>query len=461
MRAAIRVRIAACFSAAALAPPAGAAPLVAQTVDVRENVPVARGLESRPLVEPHLAAHPANPNQLLGATIVSDAAAGDLAEGAPDTQICASFLSLDGGGTWKRHDFAITRCYDPWVAITPDGHAVFAALGVHKALTQQRQGGLVVFHSADGGRTWNPTPVGLGRGQDHPTIAVDVSSPERRGWLYVVSTDVAPEAGGKLRFGVTVAPSADGGRTFDAPVRIVPSNLNLNAEQAAVLSDGSLVVSFVDTQRRPLGGFAEQGGDLERRRAWVLRSTDGARTFSVPLFASESCAMGWTAMTADVSAGRFRDRLYFACKQKEGNVIVLSASSDSGETWTDPVPVHAAPANRAVMRERAPALAVNKHGVLGVSWMESHSRSGKRCQELYFAASLDGGRTFLPARRISSADSCPDAAVNGAAYHRWPTGGDYYGMSAAADGRFHLFWPDARAGVFQLWTAAVQVEGRH
>lgn len=427
--------------------------LPAQAIRVGENVRVARGLEQRPLVEPHLVVHPADPRHLLGATIVSDAA-----KAWEETQICSSFLSLDGGKTWKRHDFPITGCGDPWVAITPDGHAVFTALGAHKALTQQEGGGLVVFHSADGGRTWDEKPLGLGRAHDHQTVAVDASSTKRKGWLYVISGQALRAEDGKLRWSVFVARSRDGGKRFDEPVKIVPSNLNTNAEIPAVLSDGTLIVSFVDFQRN-VDGF-RRGGRLDRSRVWVLRSTDGGHSFSVPLFASEACGPGWSALAADTAAGStFRDRLYLACMQKGGGAIVLNYSADGGEAWTDPVRVHSAPVDTAVLRN-TPAVAVNKNGVLGVAWVDSRSQPGKRCQELYFAASLDGGRTFLPEQRVSSAHSCPDSAVNGAAYKRWPTGGDYFGIAAAPDGQFHLLWADARAGAFQLWVAAVTVEGK-
>lgn len=65
---------------------------------------------------------------------------------------------------------------------------------------------------------------------------------------------------------------------------------------------------------------------------------------------------------------------------------------------------------------------------------------------------------FLPARRVASAVSCPDSARNGPPLQRWPRGGDYYGLAAAAaDGRFHALWSDARSGMMQLWTAAVTV----
>ena len=126
MRVALPVRIMSGLCIGALAPLACVAPLRAQALRVGENERVAHGLERRPLVEPHLAAHPAKRNHLLAAAIVSDAAAGDLAQESSDTQFCASFLSVGGGSTWMRHDFAVAGCYDPWVALTPDGHIIQA-----------------------------------------------------------------------------------------------------------------------------------------------------------------------------------------------------------------------------------------------------------------------------------------------------------------------------------------------
>lgn len=77
-----------------------------------------------------------------------------------------------------------------------------------------------------------------------------------------------------------------------------------------------------------------------------------------------------------------------------------------------------------------------------------------------FTASLNGGASFLPERQPSDSVSCPDASTNGAAFGRWPTGGDYFGMAAAPGGRFHAVWPDARSGTFQLRTSTVDVDGQ-
>jgi BNR repeat protein len=427
--------------------------LPAQTIRVGANIQLVQTKEDRPLAEPHIAVHPAQARHLLAAAIVADPG-----EAFSARQTCAVFLSADGGRSWQRHNFAIAHCGDPWVAITPSGQAVFAVLGTHPAVASPTGGiGLLVFHSSDGGRTWPETPLALGRGHDHETLAVDASSPKRAGWLYLISGKATRAEEGRLRWSVFVARSRNGGRTFDDPVTIVPSNLNINAELSVVLSDGTLLVSFVDFQRN-VDDFAEKGR-LERRRVWVMRSTDGGRTFSVPLFASEECGRGWSALAVDTSTGPFRDRVYLACRSHGERDVVLHYSADGGERWSDPTPVHGPASDTGVVRT-TPALAVNPRGIVAVAWMEARTVSGRACQRAMVTASLDGGHSFIPERPLADSVSCPDASTNGAALRRWPTGGDYFGFAAAPDGRFHAVWPDARNGTFQLRTSAVDVEGQ-
>jgi hypothetical protein len=141
--------------------------------------------------------------------------------------------------------------------------------------------------------------------------------------------------------------------------------------------------------------------------------------------------------------------------------VILHHSADRGERWSDPVVV-----NRGSGRApdaRTAMVAVNGAGVVGVSWYDGREdratyKGPFRCQALWFAASLDGGRTFLPEARVSSAPNCPATRANGEAALRWPAGGDYHGLAAAPDGSFRLLWADSRDGVYQLRTAAVRVE---
>ena len=90
-------------------------------------------------------------------------------------------------------------------------------------------------------------------------------------------------------------------------------------------------------------------------------------------------------------------------------------------------------------------LAVNNQGVLGVARLDRVANSGDSCQVLSFTASLDGGETFLPPERVSTAPC-----------DRF---GDYFGMVTTPDGRFRIVWPEVRGGVSQLRTIIVQVEG--
>ncbi len=113
----------------ALAVVVGAASGQVQAIRVGPNLPLSQGLEQRPPREPHLAIHPTNPRHLLGAAMLGVVT--DSFEEMNDRLGCASFVSLDDGQTWDRHDFPLTNCYDPWVAITADGQAVFTALAIH------------------------------------------------------------------------------------------------------------------------------------------------------------------------------------------------------------------------------------------------------------------------------------------------------------------------------------------
>jgi len=236
-------------------------------------------------------------------------------------------------------------------------------------------------------------------------------------------------------------------------VYVTPSNLNLNSDNAVILSDGMLVVPFVDFQRN-VDEF-NSAGMLERRRSWVITSDDGGQHFSPPLLVSEACGVGFTSLAVDKSSTSFRDRLYFVCTNREQNGIYLDYSADRGEKWSDPIRVNQAQ-NEIARRIRT--VAVNKDGVVAVTWYDRRNDATGKCWDIFLAASLDGGKTFLPEVRVSTAMSCPETPRNANAAQRWPAGGDYSGLTATSDGFFHVFWSDSRTGIYQLWTARAKVD---
>jgi len=93
-------------------------------VVVGANIPVTRGWESRPLIEPHLIADSRDPRHLLGTMMVTTASADRTLE-----QPCVTVLSVDGGLTWTQTSIGLVECGDPWLSMTPDGQAVLTVLG--------------------------------------------------------------------------------------------------------------------------------------------------------------------------------------------------------------------------------------------------------------------------------------------------------------------------------------------
>lgn len=426
-----------------------------QTLRVQQSTVVARATLEHAFDEPHLAVDPRNGDHWLAATIVRGSAA-TFPEVLRD-QVCASFVSVDGGRTWDRHDFPVTGCADPWVVLTGDGQAIASMIAASPLFPSQGNSGLLIFHSKDGGLTWDDVPIGLGSAHDHTVMAIDRSESPRRGWVYISSNRSIRADDGLPRYGPWIARSRDAGKSFDDPVSVIPNNLHNLTEMPVVLSDGTLVVSFVDalysTDRD------DRLGAFERRRAWVVRSTDGGHTFSIPQFVNDACGpppgFRLSALAADTSGSSFRDRLYFACREKGGGTIVVNHSSDRGERWSAPISL-GLPETAAGVEERIPGVAVTRDGVVAVAWIDGRTAAGHHCElSVFLTASLDGGESFLPSVRISSTPACDDQARAGL---RRPTGGDYFGLTATGDGAFRLLWVEVRDSVKQLVTTTVRLE---
>lgn len=326
--------------------------------------------------------------------------------------------------------------------------AIFTAIDIGKGGT-----GLRVYRSADGGRTWGDQFLSMGKGHDHQTLVLDATKGMFAGSIYLVSTVLSRNEAGGLRSKVVVARSSDDGVTFAEQSRFLPSNLNLQAANAVVLADGTVAVAFSDHHR------ITGGPRLIRPRDWLILSKDGGKTFSEPLLITEiGGGLGWPMLAAAVAASPASERIFWLTggdtKEKAPGVFI-QLSDDRGETWNAPVRVDQGNAGDA--DAQIPSVAVNRDGVVAVTWFDKRHDAGGQCYDLFFAASLNGGKTFRPEVRVSGKSSCPDTPRNKGAMQRWKYGGDYKGLVAAPDGTFHAVWPDSRDGIFQLRTAQFKV----
>ena len=413
-------------------------------------------------VESAVAANPRDPLNLVATAITFTLPQGGYAN--------KTYATFDGGFSW--YDARLPEApdlgsIDPKVAFTPNGTALQVGLAQ----------GMSVYRSEDGGRSWR-APARLGPGYDRVAIAVDHSTAPTAGRIYVT---------GNLDAGPRIHRSADDGRTFEAAVTLP----GIAVTDVLVLSDGAVLVPLYTG---PDLRLPESRGNPMAVYSTVL-STDGGATFGglrpgfeQQRYSTDSAQrrrragsiVGDNSATfaADVRSARYRDRVYAAFPDMRWSGgkprIAVVWSSDRGVSWSAPSMIDAsAPASAS---QFLPAIAVNDSGVVGVMWLDTRASAADDAYDVYYSTSLDGGRTFLPAVRVSSETSRPAGPGNMrpglgrlryrgdtlvmdflSGYSRWRDVGDYIGLTADAKGVFHPVWPDSRNGTFQLQTARIEL----
>jgi hypothetical protein len=423
--------------------------------------------------ETMIAANPTNPKNLVGGSIVMIRPDGGAANKA--------YVSFDGGSTWADVSFPEEMEHgggDPQVGFGITGTAYFVGLSK----------GMSFYRSEDGGKIWSKALI-VGHG-DHEMLITDHTFGPFAGRVYLTDETDVPGSTEmedlQMRRRVVLFRSLDDGRSFIGPVEVARgNNTGLAAENLLVLSDGTLFIPMLEYPNYAINKEASTW------KAVFSLSSDGGVTFSSPRPIAEIQFGGVKAMRKSQGSGRvdqmagtvfavdlggkFRDRIYAAWTEFEGDRyrLVLSWSGDRGKTWSTPKPLD--PGAPAYASQFQPMIAVNPDGVLGVYWYDTEGFPSRDRFDISFTASVDGGATFLPKARVSSATSNPfgsgnlrpgpfvsqDRGLVTASFvsgmSRWPAGGDYIGMTADADGIFHPFWADGRSGTYQLYTAAIRV----
>jgi hypothetical protein len=426
-----------------------------------------------PHIELIAAANPKNTKNLVGGAITYTRPGGGLASRA--------YATTDGGATWHSSEFAEQVKWgggDPYVAFTPQGTALFCALTFMPDESERTRAFMHVWRSLDGGLTWEP-PADLGCSYDFEKMAVDATTGRFAGRAYIAALHGYPE------YLVSVFRSQDDGRSWIGPVQAASGGgtKGVGAVSVSILSDGTVIVPITEYEFRPdkvkRTGKASRGG-------YLVLSTDGGVSFArggpIPEWQWDMDDPKWRDMgsigsvAADPGSQKYRDRIYMVWPDSRfGKLrILFSYSSDRGGRWSEPVPVDASVPPEAYQFQSV--VAVNKDGVVGVSWYDTRNSTDASSFDEYFAASVDGGRSFLPSVRVSSASSTFRGAGNLrvdplifehkdetylsliSAVSRWPSGGDYMGLTADRDGVFHPLWADARSGTFQAYTASVTIE---
>lgn len=419
-------------------------------ITVGRNVHVSPALAHAPHYGCTIVADPTDARRLFAASMHVP---------APNESGVVGYYSHDGGATWRLGaervgQGAMTRLGDEALAFAPDGGLYLAHMrGTPDA--DKARASTDFAYSGDGGKTWEER--GTLRGKvDRPQIAVDGTGGPFRGRLYCNANDNRP----------LFYASGDGGRTLEpAAVLPAPRLITVAPSNPVILPDGTVVVAY-----RQGGGNA-----LAPPAIPVWRSSDGGKTFTAAAPVPTAWRHGrarsnsglWTTyplLAADPGSPEFAGRLYCAWADgptSDERYVLFSKSADGGRTWSVPVCLSEQPlgTDRAAdWQAEIPAVAVNRAGVVAVSWYDRRGlpKATRRLggaitsagYNVRLRASADGGDTWLPSVQVNEAPGRGHLLEVR----------DWAGLAADAAGRFHPAWISDATGAQQVWTATVDVK---
>ncbi len=240
---------------------------------------------------------------------------------------------------------------------------------------------------------------------DPPNVAV---APD--GAVYVAWTARAAETGHATT--LYLSASRDGGRSFDAPVKVNDDTKACvhGMHSLAVGSDGRVYLGWLDERNaRPhhqaaakaegQAGAPKASAGMhgeQNREVFFAASADGGRTFSPNRrVASEACPCCKTALTVGPDG-----RVYLAWRQVlpgDFRHIAVASSAEGGESFGTPAVVSDDRWELRGCPVSGPALAVGEGGALRVLW---YTAGAAGQPGLYGSESNDGGRTFASRRLL-------------------------------------------------------------
>lgn len=233
---------------------------------------------------------------------------------------------------------------------------------------------------------------------DPPTIATASD-----GTIYVGWTARAAAEGHATT--LYLSASRDGGRTFDAPVKVNDD------KEPAVRGMHSLVVDekgrvhlvWLDERNVKMPPAMDGKGKMEEhkmeanREVFTASSTDGGRTFTPNrMIAREACPCCKTAAAVGADG-----RIYVGWRQVlPGNYrhIAVASSADGGQTFSEPVIASDDKWMIAGCPVSGPALAVGSDGAVRALW---YSAGEAGSPGLYWSESKDGAKSFTERRAVA------------------------------------------------------------
>ena len=360
----------------------------------------------------------------------------------------AHFYSFDGGRSWKRTDVAShsQAVGDPNVTFDNRGTVFRQGRG---SVSDAGPNLLAVHPSYDGGRTLNQAvlaylPLQQAGGPDQGILAADtVSKSPYVGSMYAIASDyqAATAVTGYISVGfpLIVVASHDGGTTWSKPVDISDSPINSQEHSSYITTgpNGEVYAAWIATAPQNQIVFAKSlNGGLTWSRNVVIR----ANPYQPPFLLTDDMR-GNITIDVDRSNGPHRGTIYVSSIDKNGPSggavdAWMVKSTDGGSSWSNPVLLSDGP-HGSLSFEFQPRISVAPTGRIDAAWYEirSWTGSGTPSFDVYYSYSANGGQSFNPSVRVTSAPSIKVPAVFG----------EYMGLTSDST-RALVSWSDMRLG---------------
>jgi hypothetical protein len=411
---------------------------------INANIDVSNDNLSRS--ETALAIDPTNPQYMVGASNIDVKGYGQ-----------AMYFSSDSGSTWNK--LALTPFYtnqsDPGVSYDSSGNVYSSLVDYNGAKTA-----VEVYKSTDHGATW-PTRmvVDTDRANDKPLLTTDYQPTSachdqtyvgwdngKTQWVSAMTTPgsgvFAPRIALETKNSViaaslSVGPPATSGANAPAyyawtDINNSTINFSKSTDCGATWAPFSVVATTVDSYDY---GIPAQCN----RRVLIYPTIDVDR--------SSSSRRGWVYLVWNDFTEAQRSGCITATDTHQSNVW-FARSTDGGSTWSTPVIVNS---NQPFVDHFNQWMSVDDFdGTIHVAWYDTRNDPNRQKTDIYYTKSTDGGLTFLPEVKVTSAMS--DETTSGASADQY---GDYGGL-AARGGNAYPFWSDRRVQApEQIYTALI------
>ena len=308
--------------------------------------------------------------------------------------------------------------FDPSATADGNGNFYVAHISTDYDWANGPESGLYVHKSVDGGITWNaPVQIaynGKPTGSPDPnyrfndrcqmTCDINTTSPYHNN-LYIVEIK---DRGWNMPLpysDIYFSTSTDGGLTWSAQV-ILNNGTNMgNMPVPAAASDGTIYVCWIDYNVLTGGTGTiyldvSSDGGLTWLPADILVSTINLPPLNLN-GGTDLLAKG--AAVIDVSPGNPQEVYIVYAEQIVGSIdegdIYFIKSTDGGVTWTIPLRVNDdATSNDQVL----PWMDVKPNGIIDIAWYDRRNDPADLNWDVFFAASIDGGNSFIPNQQVNS-----------------------------------------------------------